>query len=356
MMKTVNLALLTLIVICSFAQAQNTFLGGDLYVGDPASWSDAILPTSVAGIITNDSNGIIGNGSNSSNLLGATNLIIIQTGSTISPANYQGSKLVGCTWTVNGGQLGDGSLSINDCIITVNTNGTIYSSNNRSITIDSSTELTLNSGTFNCGDAFVSSGTAVFHNVSATSKGIGIRDNSVTINDGTWSISGSLGGNALSSGGLLNINGADINASGSLYFSHSNFDVYFGGNSQGHLIVDNFGGNRSRVSWIDINYKPGTETYLQLTNPVEAFETTNGGHVAEHGWSQIGAETGLDWAPALWADGRLTYDEQDYTTLGDWSTVTNWNGLGGYNRFSFVSNALSLAYEPPPSGTVIIFN
>ena len=121
------------------------------------------------------------------------------------------------------------------------------------------------------------------------------------------------------------------------------------------LTIENFGGFRHQPNHIDIDFATGTKMSLTLTDPVES---SGSGTDPDpwFGWWEAGDETGQEWAEALWSDGRLTFDGQNYTTLGNWAAVTASNGLGDYYRFDFDSDTdtLSLAHEPPPAGMVFI--
>ncbi|OVE74894.1 hypothetical protein BVX97_06080 [bacterium E08(2017)] len=123
------------------------------------------------------------------------------------------------------------------------------------------------------------------------------------------------------------LKGGDINCGGDLTFS-SGALLTIAGTKQGSATFNDIGGTLSRIN---INFMLGTRVKLTLTNPADTA-----------------------WAETIWTNGQLKYNGQDYTTLGDWSTVTKWNALGGYQRFDFTSNTLSLAYDPPPAATSII--
>ena len=81
---------------------------------------------------------------------------------------------------------------------------------------------------------------------------------------------------------------------------------------------------------------------MTLTDPVESGDNGDG----DIGWSEVGSETGLSWAETLWGDGRLTYDGQDFSTLGSWAEVSNPAiGLGGGYYWDYDGATNTLAIE-----------
>lgn len=173
----------------------------------------------------------------------------------------------------------------------------------------------------------------------------------IEINGGTVSsvnttTANSLGGSNLQSGDYF-LNGGDIDFR-FLQIGSSTINLFFGGSTAGDLTVENFGGFRHLPANIDIDFAPGSQMSLTLTNPV-AYDDPTGDD--RFGWAND--NNGPAWAEALWSDGRLTFNEQNYTTLGNWAAVTSAGGLGDYTHFVFDGNTLSLERNPPPDETLI---
>jgi len=318
---------------CDVATAQAVFndAGADTMITTPGNWS--------AGLPTNGVTGTIGINAQYDSNLSLFGYDVVHTNATVSKGNGLGSLPVrsGSTWLMDGSSatlLGRG-LTVDDGIFTLAAGNADLTENARDSLIDGDGSLIINGGTMSVG------------------RTLSISRGNLTVNGGQLNVVSQMGGGALASTGLLALNGGDVTTP-FLYFANDDFRMNVGGTNVGSLVIENFGNNRAKVAYIDINFDPGALAFIQLTNAVESGQTTNGGHVAEHGWSQQGSETGLPWAEALWGDGRLTFNGSNSTELGiTWSVATNYDGLGDFYRWGFSNDTLSLVWEPPPEGTVI---
>lgn len=161
----------------------------------------------------------------------------------------------------------------------------------------------------------------------------------ITVNGGALNVASDLGSRNFHSGGNLNLNGGATTAK-YLTYGTGGLDLTFGGNTAGTFTIENFGGGRANVNNIGISFLSGTLMAMTLTNPVESGASGDG----DLGWSKVGSETGLAWAEALWATGRLTYNGDGFDQLGDWATVTT-TGLGDGSTFSYDANTHTLSLE-----------
>jgi len=300
--------------------------GTDSLITNPLNWDNGLPTNGVAGTLGIDA----------------------QFGGSLS-----GYHITFTNGTLSRTSLGPFSLGSNTTFI-INGSSASVSGNCQGIYIDSTAQLTFEQGTLNAPGnsdsdvhgAFVMNGGAFDVSRRLSPRGGG----TIAINGGTVSCPGELGGSNLDSGDIF-LNGGVLTFD-SLCFGHSGINVFFGGSTEGTLTIQNFFGFRHQPNYIDIEFATGSKMSFTVTDPVESGGSGDG----KIGWWDVGDETGKEWAEALWSNGRLTFDGQDYTTLGDWATVTNANGLGNDYRFDFDSNTdtLSLAYEPPPAGTVLI--
>ena len=315
----------------SSAQTVFTDAGLDSYIANQANWS--------AGLPTNGVIGTIGIDAEYDSDVPLVGYSIVHTNGTVSKGTGLGSLPInsGTTWEQNGAAtvLFGRGVKVDGGTYTLNQGTADLTDNNRDSVIDGDGDMIINSGVMTVG------------------RNLGITHGNLTVNGGSVTANAQLGGGALGDVGVFSLNGGTVTTP-FLYFANDDFRMNVGGtNTAGALVITNFGSGRAKVAYIDINFDYGSLGSIQLTDPVESGMTTNGGNPSEHGWSLVGSETGLPWAEALWGDGRLTYRGSNSTQLGDWSVATNYNGLGDFYRFNFVSNTLSLAWEPPPQGTVI---
>lgn len=354
------------VLLASMSFGENTFLGGNTLVGDAINWSDGVLPTVTTGVITNNSNGKIGNGSSAAELA-ATGLRVLQTGSVIGSVSFNGSKLTNCTWTVDGGQLGTGAISFYKSTVTINPGGKLHSdSNNRDITFTDGSSLTVNSGaTVECGDEFLfsSSGNMIWTDVPLTCNNMLFGGGcSATISNSTITInasSGAFGTRRLSANGNVTLAGCTISA---YYFLFNEiFTVTFGGTTPGTATFMDWGtdlydkgyptgtpDHRTNDQKVKLDFLAGTKMSLTMTAP-RALDFTNDS-------LNNPVYAANEWAKALWETNRLLYNGQSAADLGKtWAEVTAPGGLGPKTYFNFTGTTLSLVTITYPPGTVIRF-
>jgi fibronectin type 3 domain-containing protein len=203
----------------------------------------------------------------------------------------------------------------------------------RGFSVRSASSFTLNQGTVNTASGrdwrLEDSGSAITINGGLLNLGRsltvgGSAGASFTIKGGT--IAGSLTSGDLGAGSLddnaktLNFNGGTTSVF-RISLSGDNTLFNFGGTSAGSLTAGSIAGFGTNSK---LNFMPGTRITLTLTGTDE-------------------------WAAAQWAAGRLTYNGQNHTVLGNWAAVMTPNGLGGGYSFAYDSatETLSLAYTPP---------
>jgi hypothetical protein len=162
----------------------------------------------------------------------------------------------------------------------------------------------------------------------------------IVVNGGSLTVAADLGSRNFHTGGALTLNGGTITAT-NLTYGTGGLNLTFGGSTAGSLTIDNFGGSRHNASTIGIDFLSGSLMSMQLTAPVESGVVGDG----DVGWMEVGGETGQEWAEALWSDGRLTLDGDDFNSLGDWSTVN-----GTLFSYDAGTNTLSLVPEPSAAG------
>jgi hypothetical protein len=312
------------------AMAQVTWDNGgtDTLLTNAQNWTTDTAPT---GGTTGTYDGT--DGTNPVNAtLGSTNLSgydITQTGGNVSASG---------TNTFN---VGTGSYRLNGSSASVSGFRNFNVSAGGTLTIDQGSLSTLANGGAADSDVL---GTMVMNGGTLnTGRRLSPRSGgTITVNDGTVTGTGELGGSNLDSGDIF-LNGGDLD-----FISYSAggnaIDLFFGGTTAGNLSIENFSGFRHQPNNIDIDFASGSLMSMTLTNPVES----GGSGDARIGWWNVGDETGAHWAEALWSNGRLTYDGDDFTTLGAWSTV---NGT----IFDWDGTTNTLALVPEPSTAVLLF-
>ena len=322
-------------VFSSSSSAQTVFTNADAtdsLISNPGNWS--------AGLPTNGVTGTIGFDAEYDSGVNFAGFNVVHTNGTLKKKTGINvfTLSAGATWEMNGSSviLKGRGVSVTDATFTLNQGTADLTENDRDSSINAGSEIIINGGTMDIGRHFY----------------VAVGD--LTVNDGSLINIQDLGARNYHSGGDANLNGGAITAT-YLTFGTGGFDVNFGGTTAGSLSITNFGGSRANVNHIDIDFKPGTLMVMHLTDPVESGATGDG----DLGWSDVGSETGLPWAEALWADGRLTYNGQSSSDLGkDWAAVTATGGLDGTYRFAFDGKTLALSAEGAPvetgDGTVIL--
>ncbi|WP_158279897.1 Ig-like domain-containing protein [Coraliomargarita sinensis] len=288
----------------------------DSLISNPGNWSNGLPTGGALGTIA----------INAKHDSGFTHVgyHVIHTDGAVTKTGFSGLKLgAGSIWEMNGASAQVSStrgMSLAGALFIMNEGTADLTENTSDSSLNAGSELIINGGSMDMGRSLLFNG------------------GDLTVSGGTLNIAADMGSRNFHGGGNANLGGGSVSAD-LLTFGQDTFQVNFGGSAAGTLIVSNFGGNRADVNHIDINFEPGTQVSMQLTNPVESGASGDG----DLGWSAIGSETGLSWAEALWSDGRLTYNEQDYTTLGSWAAVTS-DGLGDGYGFAYDSgtNTLSL--------------
>ena len=298
--KFLSLILISLTHISNSVLAQ-TFNGGD--IADEANWTGG-LPTDPLNPGTINTNGAFQT---------LTNLYMIQQSGAVTRIGVN-QTLSGGAYTLEGGSLTD-RLS--------------FIQNGASFTISGGQQITEPGRDLNVNGASF----AITSGSSSIGRDLEVFDGSVfTISGGSLDVANDIGNRDFHDTAEFNFNGGSTTAKFLSFGTASTMN--FGGTATGSVIVDNFGGAGHQVENIRIDFLPGSSMTLELTNAVESGGTTN----SNLGWSNIGSETGSDWAEALWANGRLTYNGQDFSTYGNWSNVDG-------SIFNFDSNTLSLVPE-----------
>jgi hypothetical protein len=301
---SLTIALAAALLIGSAAGADTIFIGpssGDL--DDINNWS--------AGLPSSTNLGIIGAGKKARVTSGVTYAgyyIDLQTGGEIDGTGLGSGILSGGEFTINGGTLGPF----------------------RGVNAAGGQIMTLNSGLWDLKDSDVlltGSGTTINVNNGAltgqTTKGI-------TLDDGT----------------VLNMNGGTIGAA-------DHYIKHIGGNTkfQGKSGTANFYGGDSYFSNLRGSHGAGTMIY----NILGASGTVNALNVGDYGTKILinwAPGTGMtmtiasydEWAETEWAAGRLTYDGDDFSTLGNWATVH-----GTIFDYDSSTETLSLVAVPEPA-------
>ena len=251
---------------------------------------------------------------------------ITHTDGTLSRAAGLGSLPIGAgtTFRMNGAnaQLAGSTRGINVNGVGASfilDQGTADATNNsKDSAINGTGTMTINGGTMSIG------------------RHLYLQNGDITVNGGSLTVAADLGARNFHTGGNLTLNGGTIRAT-NLTYGTGGLNLTFGGSTAGTFTIDNFGGSRHNASAIGIDFLAGSLMTMQLTAPVESGVVGDG----DVGWMEVGSETGQAWAEALWATGRLTYNGDDFNTLGDWATVD-----GSIFNYDGGSHALSLVPEP----------
>ena len=295
--------------------------GGDGLLTTAANWTTDTLPTGgVSGILNSNAQ---------LNVTALDDYDITQTAGSVTPSGVTRFGVGTGSYIVDGAAASIGGFRD----LTVGSGGSL-------LLLDGTVNITANGG---ASDSVIAGSLAMSNGTLTVGRRLNVNGGMIEISGGTVSniqSGGTLGGNHLQSGDIF-LNGGQITFPG-FQAGRSSIDLFFGGTAEGNFTVENFKGTSHSPGHIDIDFAPGTLMSMTLTDPVESGVNL--------GWSDVGSETGLPWAEALWADGRLTFGEQTYATLGSWNVVTNSGGLGDFNRFDFVNNTLSRGVGAPPAG------
>lgn len=299
-----TIALTAALLVGSAASADTIFIGpssGDL--DDINNWS--------AGLPSSTNLGIIGAGKKARVTSGVTYAgyhVDLQTGGEIDGTGLGSGILSGGELTINGGTLGpfrgvnaaggqimtldsglwdikDSDVRLSGSGTTVNVNdGTLTGQTNRGITLQDGTVLNMNGGTIGAADHYIAH----------------------------------IGGNTSFQGtsGTANFNGGDSYFS-NLRGSHAASTMVY--NILGASGTVNASSVGSYPDRIQINWAPGTG----MTMTIASYD---------------------EWAETEWAAGRLTYDGNDFSTLGDWATVH-----GTIFDYDSSTETLSLVAVPEPA-------
>lgn len=247
-----------------------------------------------------------------------TGLYIVQQSGEVTRIGIS-QTLSGGSYTLAGGFLNGRLSRIDDGAFFIVSGGVQVNEPGRDLSVD---------GDGGSGSSFI-----ITSGSSSIGRDLEVFDGAVfTISGGSLDVADDIGNRNFHDTAEFNFNGGSTTAEFLSFGTAST--MTFGGTSVGSLMVDNFGGSRHNVENIRIDFLTGSLMTLELTNPIEYGGTS----LDNLGWSSAGNETGLSWAEALWADGRLTYNGQDFSTYGNWSDV---NG----STFDFDGNKLSLIPE-----------
>jgi hypothetical protein len=125
------------------------------------------------------------------------------------------------------------------------------------------------------------------------------------------------------------INGGTISIADFIKFNGTNATYTFGVGSGGSVTADRFDGTRTAG---DLNWLTGSQMSVTLSGENE-------------------------WAEASWNAGYLTYNGDDFNTLGTRAAVTAAGGLDGTYSFAYdsLTETLSLAgVVPEPSAFALL--
>ncbi len=290
--------------LASTVSAQTTWNGGATdFISDAANWDPATLPTSSGNVGTINSDAFwqrVNEGGTNT----LTNYYLNITGGTLN------------TTTLFIGTLGydGGALNING--------GAFNMTKSFDLGANNSTEFTVNSGSASITGALVvrdaavevNGGSFTVNNNVALIEGA---NSSFTVNGGTVLVDGSFGTPNFAGGGAAFLNGGTLTGD-TLNYRHG-WTLTMGGSTAGSATFDDFGGDNHNNSNISMDWLSGSLMSLTITSSA-------------------------DWAETYWDAGQITFDGDDFSALGDWSTVNGtifaWDGG---------TNTLSLAAVPEPS-------
>lgn len=322
MKKKILTSTAAIAVLVSTASAATVFTNGNAtnLVSDALNWNNG-LPTGV-------NQGTININASADSTVSLSGYNVIQTGGVFSHTGLSAVSLIdNTTWVINGasastntGFRGFNVRSGSDFTLQA---GTVNTTSGRDWAFgDAGSTITINGGSLNFGRSLVMQGTS---------------GGSFTINAGSASGTGSIGGNNIQDNThTLNFNGGTT-AFGNLDLRGDNTFFNFGGSAAGSLTATtiNTGGTFGTNS--TLNWAPGSLMSLTLTDTVNF----------------------ADFAETFWNSGDLLFDGDSKTALGNlsWADASNSAiGLGGgyYWDFDGTSNTLSLAAIPEPTSASLI--
>jgi hypothetical protein len=322
------------------ASGQNTFQEVTLDSGyyrleNTDNWSGGVLPDTTQGVI---------NSTTAARLVSASDWDVVQNGGVVGVSNVGTSiTLTDTTWQINGGTLGDQSLSLSGTsLVTVNSGGTIGAAGNRDITVSSGATIQMNGGTVSGGDQFVMNGGTVQGNGTINMNDIeALGGGSLTLTNGTITVVNNFGGRAQNDngGGTYNLSNLTLNAGTFKVLSdNSTVQLNLEGTAAGSVTFGDWatsGFDATADQRIAIDFDSGTGMTLSMTSPSRALTLASGS------W------TAGQWAEALWTNDQLTYNGLDSGDYGDWATVTT-TGFGDGNLFDLSGGTLSVTAIPEP--------
>jgi hypothetical protein len=319
-----------------------TVLVSDGYGGNASATLEITVTSSTSGtrllggnisVSSNWTNGLPSNAQNPGTIPvnGTVDVTFNGTFYMVQTAGQISGTGIGSNYVLNGG-------------IFTQSGGIFGSSTFRGFNTNNSSVVTINSGSILGGSA---SGSAISGGSSLTVNGgtfqqYGTRsvlltgNSTITINAGNFTAPADLGMGRLGGGysNAININGGTTQA-GKLRFGEGGAQLTFnmGGTANGTFTATNYalaGDDSEVVTARLVNWLPGSKISMTLTAAAS------------------------NWAQTEWEAGRLTYNGQNYTTLGSWATVTATGGLGGGYSFGYDSatRALTLTTAPldvPPT-------
>lgn len=298
--------------------AQTTFNVVDGDITNGANWS-AGLPTSAGnpGTINIDGDW------NSNNVI--SGYYVTQTGGTITDSHGAVSQIQGGEWTMNGGTISLSTVfeSGSGGLITINS-GASFISTERADFGDTGGggTVTLNGGSIDVQQIGVLDG-STFNMDAGTLTNNG--ENFYTNNDSLVNVSGgtmttgAFGSMFGGSDGTATFSGGTLNAT-TMNFRSPDFNLILDGTTAGSLNFSNGWGNITGA--VDIRWNTGSLMAMTLTGE-------------------------SDWAETQWDAGTMTYDGQDFNTLGDWSSVDG-------SIFDYDSGTQTLSLIPEPSTLFLV--
>lgn len=279
-----------IVVIMALSQSvifANTLNGGDFMVA--GNWSDNVLPT-------NSLNpGIIGSSVTNGTWSGtATGLAIRQTGGTVSRSLFGWQAFSGMNYQITGGTLTAGGWG-----------------------------LQLVSG-------------SVFDVGGASVNAVGLNTDNSTVNFSSGSLT--LSGDLQSKSSTFDFSGGTVSIAGYVLTSFNNATFNFSSNTAFN-VTGQFGVNHfATSSTMNIGAGDGSISVGTLEAKNMTIKWASGSGFSFTATNILYEGTASSWE-SLWDTGRMTYNGNNYTTLGAWATVTT-TGFGDGFLFRLSGNTL----------------
>lgn len=277
------------------AFSQTTFSGGDL--DSIGNWNNGLPNT-----IGNDGSVSV-NGQFDTAVTGRQ-WVVNQTGGTMTANPAEIVSFGGGSWTISGAS---SSWDID-----------MFDFTNFAVSVE-------NGGTFNqdsSGNSFLRSGSSI--TIDGTSQLVG---------------SGSVNENFRFDGGILNVDGG----------SATDFAIRGG---SGTINLDGGTVDMTRNRGIITLNLLSSGTFGIGDNRTDVIQNWSVGSTAQVTLAGSGSPVG--WAESDWNAGAIFYNGQDFSTLGDWSSVSAPGGLGGGYSFDYSGQTLSIAVPEPSMAGLLV--